>query len=260
MTVRSTTANTNADATASTWWRRASGWLDSLPSQCLVCQRWPSRWICTDCARSCWQPDHRSCARCALTLPATSDVCAACMRDPPILRQCHAAVDYSPPWDRLVQQLKFHQHLAWANRMAQLLVQIPGVQASLQQATLVLPVPLSAPRLRARGYNQAQWLAHALRQHLPPTTKPPRLEPHWLTRLVDTPAQAQLGRAARLRNLRHAFALEPRHANAIRGQQVVLVDDVMTTGATVSTLAQLLLSHGASAVDAIVFARTPAST
>ena len=77
MTVRSTTANTDADtdsgadALATTLWRRASDWLDSLPSQCLVCQRWPSRWICIDCARSCWQPDHRSCARCALTLPAT---------------------------------------------------------------------------------------------------------------------------------------------------------------------------------------------
>ena len=261
MTVRSTTANTDADADsgadapATTWWRRASGWLDNLPSQCLVCQRWPSRWICTDCARSCWQPDHRRCPRCALALPASSDVCAACLRDPPILRQCHAAVDYSPPWDRLVQQLKFHQHLAWASRMAQLLLQSPGVAHSLAQADVVLPVPLSAARLRERGYNQAALLAQALLCHSP---TPAPLQSTWLLRLLDTPAQAQLGRAARLRNLRHAFALEPACIAQITNRQVLLVDDVMTTGATLSAVSNLLLAHGASAEDAIVFARTPA--
>ena len=229
--------------------------VDALPSQCLVCRSWPSRWLCAACASTCWQPLARRCPRCALLLPAASDVCPACLRDAPVLRHCHAAVDYSPPWNGVVQQLKFHQHLAWARRMAQLLRQSPGVAHTLAQADLVLPVPLSTARLRERGYNQAALLARAVLRYGPATAP---LQPTWLLRLVDTPAQAQLGRAARLRNLRHAFALEPAHIAQISGRQVLLVDDVMTTGATLSAVANLLLAHGASAVDAIVFARTPA--
>lgn len=66
--------------------------------------------------------------------------------------------------------------------------------------------------------------------------KPPPIQPHWLSRLLDTTAQAQLGRRARLHNLRHAFAADPRHAAAIAGQRILLVDDVMTTGATASAV------------------------
>ena len=231
--------------------------IDALPSQCLVCRSWPSRWLCAACASTCWQPQARRCPRCALLLPAASDVCPACLRDAPVLRHCHAAVDYSPPWNGMVQQLKFHQHLAWARRMAQLLLQSAGVAHCLAQADVVLPVPLSAARLRERGYNQAALLAQAL---LRQGQTPAPLQSRWLLRLLDTPAQAQLGRAARLRNLRHAFALEPACIAQIAGRQILLIDDVMTTGATLSAVTNLLLAHGASAVDAIVFARTPAPT
>ncbi len=154
----------------------------------------------------------------------------------------------------MVLQLKFNQQLAWARRMAQLLLQSPGVAHTLAQADVIVPVPLSADRLRARGYNQAALIARALQRQSAATAP---LQTGWLLRLVDTPAQAQLGRAARLRNLRHAFALEPRQANQVAGQHVLLVDDVMTTGATLMAVANLLLAHGAQAVDAMVFARTP---
>ena len=245
------------------WWRRAAGVLGGLPSQCLVCQQWPSDWLCATCASACWQPDARRCTRCALRLPGNSDVCPACLRDAPVLRHCHAAVDYSPPWDGLVLQLKFHQHLAWASRMAQLLVQTPGVLANLQEASLILPVPLSASRLRERGYNQALLLAQALRQHASnhsPTNSKilACVEPLALLRQLDTSAQAGLDRRARQRNLRRAFAVAPAWEPAIAGQQVLLIDDVMTTGATLDALARLLLRHGATAVDAVVFARTAA--
>ncbi|MEG0974330.1 MAG: ComF family protein [Comamonas sp.] len=228
---------------------------DALPNQCLVCQSWPSHWLCAACAKACWQPDLRRCPRCALQLPATSDVCPACLRDAPVLRHCHAAVDYSPPWDAVVLQLKFHQHLAWARRMAQLLLHTPSVAPTLAQADLLLPVPLSAARLRERGYNQAALLAQALLRHSAASAP---LQATWLLRLLDTPAQIQLGRTARLRNLLHVFALEPRYIQQLAGRRILLVDDVMTTGATLCAVANLLLAHGVQSVDAIVFARTPA--
>ncbi len=232
-------------------WQRL---VDHLPSQCFVCQRWPSPWLCANCSLHHGHTVVRRCPRCALTLPATSDVCPDCLRDAPVLRHCHAAVDYSPPWDRLVLQFKFHQQLAWARHMAQLTLQSPIAEQALTQADVILPIPLSSQRLRERGYNQAVLLAQAL-QRKNNNTAP--IQPHWLLRINDTPAQAQLGRAARLRNLRHAFALEPQYAPLLAGKQVLLIDDVMTTGATLSTVANLLLSHGASEVDAMIFARTP---
>ena len=241
------------------WWqqwptRLANRLGEHLPGTCLVCQRWPSPWLCSDCAAICAPSATGRCDRCALPLPGNSQVCPACLLDPLPLRHCHAAVDYSPPWNGMVQQFKYHQHLAWARPMAQLTLQAPHARQWLQRADLVLAVPLSAARLRERGYNQALQLARAL-QHQAPSNA--ALHTRWLLRLADTPAQAQLGRAARLRNLRHAFAVEPRRAAAIRGRQVLLVDDVMTTGATLAAVANMLLAHGASAVDAMVFARTP---
>ena len=239
-------------------WQRAAQVLGHWPSQCLVCRSWPSDWICTACASVCWQPGLRRCSRCALPLPASTEVCAGCLREAPLLQRCHAAVDYSPPWDGMVLRLKFHQQLAWANRMAQLLLHTPGVLASLQQASVILPVPLSAARMRERGYNQALLLAKALRRQAPSGLALATVQPRYLQRLVDTPAQAGLGRAARLRNLRHAFALRPGLQAHDLGEYPLLVDDVMTTGATLGAVAQLLQAQGAPAVQALVFARTPA--
>lgn len=239
-------------------WQRAAQVLGHLPSQCLVCRSWPSDWICASCAQVCWQPGLRRCSRCALPLPASTDVCAGCLRDTPLLQYCHAAVDYSPPWDGMVLRLKFHQQLAWANRMAQLLLRTPGVLASLQQASVILPVPLSAGRMRERGYNQALLLAKALCRQAPTGLVRAQVQPRYLQRLLDTPAQAGLDRAARLRNLRHAFALRPGLQAQDLGACPLLVDDVMTTGATLGAVAQLLQTRGAPAVQALVFARTPA--
>ena len=261
MTINSSAGNSKGHTSRPLWhrWQQqasqfASRLCDRLPGPCLVCRRWPSPWLCSDCAAICAPAATCRCSRCALPLPSTSQVCPACLLDPLPLRHCHAAVDYSPPWSGMAQQFKYHQHLAWARPMAQLMLQAPHARQLLQQADLVLAVPLSAMRLRERGYNQALQLARALQREAPGSAP---LHVNWLLRLADTPAQAQLGRAARLRNLRHAFAIEPRHTAAIRGKQVLLVDDVMTTGATLAAVSNMLLAHGASAVDAMVFARTP---
>lgn len=158
----------------------------------------------------------------------------------------------------MVLRLKFHQQLAWANHMAQLLLRTPGVLASLQQASVILPVPLSTARMRQRGFNQALLLAKALRRQAPARLQIAAVESRYLLRLVDTPPQTGMGRSARLHNLRHAFALRPGLRTQALGKYPLLVDDVMTTGATLSAVTQMLQSHGVDAVQALVFARTPA--
>jgi len=124
----------------------------------------------------------------------------------------------------------------------------PWVEPALERCHVVVPMPLSAQRLRERGFNQALELARRL--------APGRTEAALLLRIRDTPAQASLKRAERLRNVQGAFAVDPLRRARLSGQDVVLVDDVMTSGASVCAAAAVLRQAGAARVTALVFART----
>lgn len=112
----------------------------------------------------------------------------------------------------------------------------------------MLPLPLSRERLRQRGFNQALELARQL--------APGKTRSDVLLRLRDTPAQSALPREARLRNVRGAFGVADGQVRTVAGQHVLLVDDVMTSGATLSGAAQALRAAGAARVTALVLART----
>jgi len=163
---------------------------------------------------------------------------------------------YAYPWSDLIASYKFGGDPAWASLFADFLLRTPGVSTilgALDRANLIIPLPLSVERLQSRGFNQAWELARQLaRQSSTRATPDARL----LLRIRDTQPQAQLKREARLKNVKGAFVVDPLRVSAVQGRHVLLVDDVMTSGASLFAAAQALRAAGATAVSAVVFART----
>ena len=220
-----------------------------LPSRCAICQSWPQAPLCEACISRFAQPQHR-CSGCALPLPQPARRCGACLKTPPPLDLCLTATAYGWPWVDLIARYKFQQQPGWAGPLATLMLSAPWAEDTLDAADWVLPIPLSTQRLAERGYNQSWLLARQL--------SPSKADAHLLLRTRDTPSQRTLPRAERLANLVGAFAVEPLRATQLRGKKVLLIDDVMTSGASLHTAARVLREAGAAQVSALVLARTEA--
>lgn len=217
-----------------------------VPSQCAVCHAWPAQPVCDACVERFAQPQHR-CTTCALPVPPDIPQCGACLLDPPPLDACVAALPYAFPWSRLVTEFKFRGQAGWAQAFALLMRSAPWVEPLVDAADLLIPMPLADQRLRQRGFNQALQLSRALAGA--------KTDARLLLRLRDTPPQTALSRAQRQTNLRQAFAVDPLRVSAARGRHLVLVDDVMTSGASLHAAAGALRLAGASRVSALVLAR-----
>ena len=217
-----------------------------MASQCAVCHAWPTQPVCDECVERFAQPVAR-CSTCAMPLASGTTQCGACVREPPPLDACVAAVPYSYPWSRLVVEFKFQDRPGWAASLAMLMRSAPWVEPALEAADIVVPMPLSPQRLRERGFNQALQLA----RHLAPDKTDAAL----LLRIRHAPTQTDLHRAQRVANMRHAFAIEPLRAQVLPGKRLVLVDDVMTSGASLHSAARALRQAGAAHVTALVLAR-----
>jgi ComF family protein len=222
-----------------------------LPPRCLACGaivREPDA-LCGTCwaAMDFFAPPW--CAVCGLPFAhpmGEGALCAACAREAPAWDRARAVMRYDKNSRRLVLLLKHgdQTHLAaafgrWMRRS--------GAEV-LDGADLVMPVPLHWTRLFTRRYNQAALLAQAIRH-----AGGPPVAADWLVRRRRTPSQGRLGPLARARNVRGAFAL--RRGRDVRGKRVVIVDDVLTTGATAAECARVLRRAGASFVGVLTLAR-----
>ena len=219
-----------------------------VPSQCAVCRAWPEARICADCVARFAVQRHR-CMTCAMPIAPGIAQCGECVLRPPALDRCVAVLDYAYPWAGVIAQFKFTADPGWSAPLARLMLQGPSARQLLADADLVLPIALSRERLGERGFNQALLLA----RHLAP---PHALHARLLVRTRHAPPQRGLARKERLRNLRSAFLVDPRQQPLVVGKNVLLIDDVMTTGATLQSAAHALRAAGAGAVRALVLART----
>lgn len=206
---------------------------------CFLCRGAAAGILCAACRAELPCLSGPRCPRCAGDSPR-GETCGRCLASPPAYDATVAALSYEFPVDVLVHALKFRGELALAPLFRGLLLERidPG------SADCVVPVPLARERLRERGYNQAVEIARAL--GIP-------LELALCSRTRDTPAQSDLPLAERRRNVRGAFSC----ARRLDGRSVAVVDDVMTTGATLGELAATLKAAGATRVVNWVVARTP---
>jgi ComF family protein len=222
-----------------------------LPSQCAICRTWQAQRVCSACLERHGRATER-CTSCAIEVPPGQARCGRCVAQAPPFDHAVAAWTHAYPWKGLVEQLKFHDGLDLAGPLA---AHLAGAVARARQprVDLVVPVPLSAVRLRERGYNQAWELVWRTARH---AGVPARSD--LVQRQRDTATQVGLDLAARLRNLRGAFALSDDAHVLVRHRCVVVVDDVMTTGATAGAVAEVLKRGGARSVHVWVLTRTPA--
>lgn len=212
-----------------------------LPQDCLLCGGAAGdALLCPACAAELPLLASPRCPVCAVPTPG-GDVCGGCLKAAPAFDATVAVWRYGFPIDRLVQALKFEHRLAVAGFFAGAML-----EGATPEGDLIVPVPLSASRLRERGFNQAVELARPLarRLRLP-------VDAECCRRSAETFPQSSLPWKERRRNVRNAFECSA----DLSGKSVIVVDDVMTTGATLDEFARTLKRHGAARVTNWVAAR-----
>lgn len=217
-----------------------------LPASCLLCgAHCGEGMLCPDCRNDLPRLGPDACPRCAE--PGSGGLpCAHCQRQQPHFDGAWAAWRYEHPVDRLVQALKYQAQLGLADLFAQTLALSLAPAASQWDA--LVPLPLHGHRMAERGFNQSLEIARRLGSYL---NLP--VQPDACLRLRATATQADLPEEKRHGNVRNAFHC-PRD---MQGMRLLLVDDVLTTGATLSECARTLKLHGALRVEVAVVARTP---
>jgi ComF family protein len=189
------------------------------------------------------------CACCGVPLPHDIDIaaqCGACLADPPAFSRARAPLVYGGPARRVVLALKHGRRLHLARLMARAMLRVAGAMAD---DAVIVPVPSHRWRLWQRGFNQAAVIARQLARQ---SGRPLLVDA--LQRVKPTPSTKGLNRKARLKNVANAFRVP--QPEKLRGRAVILVDDVMTTGATVSACAAKLSKAGARQVEVLTYART----
>lgn len=229
--------------------------LDTLfPPRCFACDSLTGEQgsLCADCWAEVDFISAPMCLRCGMPFPhETGDAgeCMVCLTDAPPYDAARAVFRYEGGSRRLITGYKYYDRTLATPMFARWLARAGAAQ--LAQTDVIVPVPLHRWRLLRRRYNQSALLARELGRisHVPVCVDA-------LQRTRHTPQQAGLTREERLENVRGAFAASPKKTSQIEGKRVMLVDDVLTTGATLHACTDALKAAGAQAVYILTLGRT----
>lgn len=228
-----------------------------LPPQCLTCDTSVDAQgqFCAKCFKKTSFISAPCCVSCGLPFThfgqaGPEQICLTCTGNPPPWGEARAAMSYDDQAKKILLPFKHADRQEHASPLAAMMAR--AGPTLLARAEIIVPVPLHRTRLRERHYNQAALLAQELAKR-----RQARAIPDALIRAQPTPPLGSLTAAARAEIVAHAFAVRPHRLAAINGQRVLLVDDVMTSGATARACTDVLLDAGAASVDVLVAARVP---
>jgi len=225
-----------------------------FPRLCFICDapgRTPGNWFCPECEHdlTCAIKDRTACPRCGQNNNIRSCTCTIAWDYP--FTAIHSFLDYSDTVQAIMQLVKYRGMRNLALYMGQFCAQTTTHADLFNDIDCLIPIPLHRKRLRKRGYNQAEWFARGIQHihpHIPTIT-------NVLERTRDTKTQTSLDRQDRQDNVEHAFSIIPEAAPSIAGKQIMLVDDVITTGATTAAATRALLTAGCKGVTVLSLAR-----
>lgn len=214
----------------------------TFPHRCVLCDSPTGQdRICADCDAELPRLPLGRCTVCAVPL-GSGEVCGACLRQPPAFESVRAAFAYEFPVDALIHAFKYGRRLALAPVLGEMLA-----GSTTPDVDVLVPMPLASGRLYERGFNQALEIARTLsRRHRIP------LDATACRKVIETTPQARLPWKERAKNVRRTFVCD----TSLKGLRVAVVDDVLTTGATLNELARALRRAGAVSVAGWVVART----
>jgi ComF family protein len=224
-----------------------------LPPRCLKCGDILSaaQGLCPDCWRKLTWLGAPCCACCGQPFPfdaGEESLCGACLQKRPAYDRARAVFRYDDESRDLIIGLKHADRTESVPALAGWMVRVGS--ELLQSAELIVPVPLHWTRLATRRFNQAALLAQAIGRNAGLPVLPQALQRRRATR-----SQGHLGRLARFRNVKGSISVAARHESAVTNRRILLIDDVITTGATVESTAKALISAGARQVDVLALAK-----
>lgn len=226
-----------------------------FPHLCLLCQKHlatsePKTALCVNCLQSLQRNRPPFCRKCSRPLETGTDFCRGCRRRSFAFDAAWAACVYNEPVRQLIHLYKYNHKTVLRYHFFQILFTfITAYRLPLYQYDWIVPIPLHPARLRERGYNQAQLLAQLLACQY--DTK---LSVNNLTRVRNTESQSILSQKERWTNIQHAFRIK--QPFTFKDKNILLVDDLLTTGATASEAAGTLKAAGAKRVDVLTLAVT----
>lgn len=235
-------------------------WINNLgyklaPGTCILCHA-PSHRnldICTSCEGDLPYLEH-GCLRCAEPMVTANETCGRCRTRPPPFYKSISLFHYRFPVDRLIIDFKFKQQLIYGKILSSLLAErlarprLSRLCKPIDLPDILIPVPLHKDRLRSRGFNQAQEIAQVISNRVGIS-----IDARACVRFRHTDPQVDLTETERQRNISGSF----RVLGNLAARNIAIVDDVTTTGATVSELSRTLLNHGARSIQVWTLARTP---
>lgn len=222
--------------------------LDLLLKQtCILCtsHNGGTLGVCDACISDLPWHSTAQCPQCSLI--SDGSVCGSCLSSPPYFDASQALFTYDYPIDSLLQHYKYKETLHLANTFASLLGKKLSQSPTEQKIDLIIPMPMHTTRLKQRGFNQALEIARLISKNMKI-----KLDYKTCQRIKLAPPQAGLSLKERVKNIRGAFHCQ----QSLSGSNVAIIDDVMTTGASMNELAKTLKQAGAAHVECWVIART----